>query len=136
MNRQDFQSLALERLEDAQTLLHAGRYSGAYYIAGYAVECALKACIARQTNQDDFPPKNAREYYVHDIEDLLGHANLETEHKAQSASDPAFEASWTVVKDWNEEARYQPATQQAAEGIISAISDPQHGVLPWLRRYW
>lgn len=30
MNRQDFQRLALERLEDAQALLRAGRYSGSY----------------------------------------------------------------------------------------------------------
>jgi HEPN domain-containing protein len=30
-------------------LLEAGLYAGAYYLAGYAVECALKACIAKKT---------------------------------------------------------------------------------------
>ena len=32
-----------ERLEDARALLTAGRYGGAVYVGGYAVECALKS---------------------------------------------------------------------------------------------
>ena len=46
MNRADFQRLADVRIDEAGVLLAAGRWSGAYYLAGYAVECALKACIA------------------------------------------------------------------------------------------
>ena len=76
MNRLEFQDLAVERLGDAEALLSAGRYAGAYYLAGYAVECALKACIARKTKQDDFPPKEAKDYWVHRIPDLLGFAGL------------------------------------------------------------
>ncbi|MCP5119377.1 MAG: HEPN domain-containing protein, partial [bacterium] len=49
MNRTDFQNLALERLDDAKVLLDGGRYNGAYYLSGYVVECALKACIAKLT---------------------------------------------------------------------------------------
>jgi len=51
MNRGDFQQLAEEHLRHAKALLDAGLYSGAYYMCGYAVECALKACISRKTNQ-------------------------------------------------------------------------------------
>jgi hypothetical protein len=32
-------------VRDAAALLKAKRYSAAYYLAGYAVECALKACV-------------------------------------------------------------------------------------------
>jgi HEPN domain-containing protein len=53
MNRDDFQSLATERLDDAAALLNAGRYAGSYYVSGYAIECALKACIARRTRQEN-----------------------------------------------------------------------------------
>jgi HEPN domain-containing protein len=56
MNRRDFQKLALIRIEDARVLFRGGRYDAAYYLAGYAVECALKACIAKQTMRHDFPP--------------------------------------------------------------------------------
>jgi HEPN domain-containing protein len=45
MNRFDSQKLASLRLREAKALLAAGFPEGAYYLAGYAVECALKACL-------------------------------------------------------------------------------------------
>ena len=61
MNRIDLQKLAEDRIADAAALLNAGRWSAAYYLAGYAVECALKACIAKQTQAGDFPDKRIAE---------------------------------------------------------------------------
>src|SRR5262249_32127022 len=55
--RSDFQQLADVRIDEAAVLLAQGKFDGAYYLAGYAVECGLKACIARLTSQDDYPPK-------------------------------------------------------------------------------
>ncbi len=57
MNRKDLQSLADERLGDAKVLLASNRYGGAYYLVGYAVECGLKACIAKLTQAEDFYDK-------------------------------------------------------------------------------
>ena len=51
MNRNDFQQLADVRINEAEALLVQGKYDGAYYLAGYAVECGLKACIAKLTDQ-------------------------------------------------------------------------------------
>ena len=48
MKRNELQELASERLKEAQALLGAGFWSGAYYLSGYSIEFALKACIARQ----------------------------------------------------------------------------------------
>jgi hypothetical protein len=45
--RRDFRTLAELRAEEARVLLRSRRQLGAYYLAGYAVECALKACIAK-----------------------------------------------------------------------------------------
>jgi len=50
MNRNDFQQLADVRIDEAVVLLDQGKYDGAYYLAGYAVECSLKACIAKLTD--------------------------------------------------------------------------------------
>src|SRR5689334_13393852 len=40
-----WQELAERWLVDADTLLNDRRWGAAYYLAGYAVECGLKACI-------------------------------------------------------------------------------------------
>ena len=37
VSRTDFQQMADERLSEAKLLLDAGKWSGAYYLAGYAV---------------------------------------------------------------------------------------------------
>jgi HEPN domain-containing protein len=47
--------LAEARLADAKVRLKNRRYDGAYYLAGYAIECALKACIAGRAKRHDFP---------------------------------------------------------------------------------
>ena len=54
MNRTDLQKLSNARIREARILFAAGEYSGAYYLAGYAVECALKACIAKSVKRHDF----------------------------------------------------------------------------------
>lgn len=136
MNRVEFQILAAERLDDAAALLKTGRYSGAYYISGYAIECALKACIARKTMQDDFPPKEAAKFYVHDLPKLLDIAGLGEAFTNEAGQDPAFRTNWATVKEWTEEARYQRNGQQQAEEMVAASSDPEHGVLQWLKRNW
>ena len=51
----DLRAVAAARLQDAQTLLAAGRYDWAVYTSGYAVECALKARIAITLNWSGFP---------------------------------------------------------------------------------
>ena len=41
--------LAETRRTEALCLLAANLFCGAYYLAGYAIECGLKACIATQS---------------------------------------------------------------------------------------
>jgi len=100
VNRGDFQALALERLDDAQALLAAGRFGCAYYVAGYAVEFALKACIARKTQEFDFPPKDAPALYVHDLQRLAKRAELDGRLEKLGVL-------WIIVKDWSETSRYE-----------------------------
>jgi len=74
MNRDDFRKLAETRLEDAKVLLDAGHFGAAYYFAGYAVECALKACVCKNTHEFDFPPKDTSKYYQHNLKKLAERA--------------------------------------------------------------
>lgn len=106
MNRQEFRELAEARLLDARALFDAGRYDAAYYLAGYAVECSLKACISRLTREFDFPPKAKKvtDYYSHDLEKLLGIAGL-AEFKVALEQDGILARNWNFVTRWSEESR-------------------------------
>jgi len=136
LNRRDFQDLALIRLQEAEVLLQNGHYSGAYYLSGYVIECALKACIAKYTREFDFPDKQiAQASHTHDLTALVRLARLELQLQALR-SDPDFEPKWSATKDWSEQSRYKIHTEQDAKGIYLAITDPTHGVLQWLQQHW
>jgi HEPN domain-containing protein len=140
VNRDDFRKLAETRLEDAKALLKAGRFDAAYYLAGYAVECALKACLCGRTREFDFPPKpkDVNDYYTHDLDALLTTAKLRSSLKEESRTNTKLAAYWSVVKDWKEDRRYLYTgsdTERGARALIEAISDPEHGVLQWLAKY-
>lgn len=136
MNRRDLKNLALTRLKEVEVLLTNRQYSGAYYLSGYVIECALKACIAKQTHKFDFPDKkNVIDSYTHDLEKLVKVAKLNTQLKS-ALNNPNFSSRWLEVKDWSEESRYQKYNRQKALDIYSAITDPNHGVLQWVQQHW
>lgn len=138
MNRLLFKKLSTSRLKEAQTLLKRGHYSGAYYISGYAVECALKACIAKKTRKGDFPldRKSLENIYTHELEKLIKGAGLDIELDKQVRIDKTFAIYWGVAKDWSEDARYEQHHRKKAEDMILSITDSKKGVLQWIQKYW
>ena len=137
--RSDFQTLAQLRIRDGEVLLKAGNYSGCYYLSGYAIECALKACIARRIKEFEFPPKwnvVRDSYYTHELPKLLIAAELNQEFEQKKNSDPKFDASWTVVKDWSEESRYNQYNEKEAQDFFEAVTDPTSGIFTWLSTLW
>jgi HEPN domain-containing protein len=136
VNRRDLQNIALTRLKEVEVLLENRQYSGAYYLSGYVVECALKACIAKQTRKFDFPDKKTVfDSYTHDLEKLVKVAKLDSELKTL-LKDVEFLTAWVVLKDWSEESRYQKHDRQKALDIYSAITDSNHGILQWVQQHW
>ena len=136
MNRIDFQEIAEFRLRESKALLDAGFPDGAYYLAGYAVECALKACIAKRTREHDFPEKDSKEYYVHDLEKLLGFAKLKDDFYQALRANPAMNANWIITKNWAKTSRYQRKTVADATELLNAIEDQTGGLLTWVRKRW
>jgi hypothetical protein len=98
----------------------------------------LKACIARQTNEHDFPDlKFVRRIYTHNLQELLGLAGLREEFRKKANLDENFRLNWAVVKDWSEDARYRvEVSRQKAQELIEAIVDSRSGVLSWLKTLW
>ncbi len=143
MNRIDFQRLAELRLREARALLATELPNGAYYLAGYAVECALKACIAKLTEQHDFPDKRlAEKSHTHDVVKLLDAAGLSDLMKNDLASNGELELDWETVREWSEQSRYdffggnQTGGLAVAQMLIDAVESKEGGVLRWIRQCW
>ena len=138
MNRGDFQQFAEEHLRNAKALLDAGLYSGAYYMCGYVVECALKACICRRTKQFDFYPKPSihRLAWSHEIKDLIEASGLKGEFDRARQEDKDLDVNWKSVEGWKADSRYETHSQNDAQRLFDAISNPDHGVLSCIKQNW
>lgn len=137
MNRNDFQALAEIRIKEAKSLLDSGFPEGAYYLAGYSVECALKACIAKRTQQYEFPDKKlANDIHTHDLGKLLDLARLKDDLDRFLTERPEMEEGWDNILEWSEIDRYKRKTKADAEDLLKAIEDNRGGLLPWLRQRW
>lgn len=137
MTRVDLQRLADEKLKDAQTLLQAKSWSNAYYLAGYAVELAIKACIAKAFKADTIPDKAVVDRtYSHEFRKLLGTAGLTPALQQREQASNEFRTAWAVVNEWSPTDRYTENSEQDAKELIEAIGHATHGVLPWIRTHW
>jgi HEPN domain-containing protein len=125
------------RLKEARVLLEAGCFDGAYYLCGYAVECALKACIAKRTRRHDFPDKKTvNDSYSHSLTSLVGVAGLNALLGQEEQLDPAFALNGATLKDWSEERRYRLNSEKEARGLYQAVTSRKHGVMRWIRHHW
>lgn len=137
MKRKDFQELAALRLKEAKLLLQANCPEGAYYLAGYAAECALKACIARRTERFEFPDKKRVDRsWTHSLSELIQAAELDKNLGQARKHRPELDANWTIVTEWRPECRYQKRTLPQAEALIKALEGRKNGVLRWLKHHW
>ncbi len=137
MNRRDLQILSRIRLVEANALLVAGFPDGAYYLSGYAVECALKACIAKGTKRYDYPDKKSVDAsYTHNLRDLIKVANLELARLEEARTDSDFRNNWDLVQQWSEQSRYRRHDSEMAEALLNAVSGRKHGVMRWIKRHW
>ena len=138
MNRSDLQILADTRIADAQALIDAGRWAAAYYLLRYAVECALKVCVAEEFHEHEIPTKDlVNDFYTHRLDKLLAISRLKPPFEERRVRDPQFEKSWDRLKDWTEAARYNHTiTERKARLMLVAVTDASFGVLTWVKELW
>jgi hypothetical protein len=130
MMRNEFQGLAKLRAHEADILAKKHKQQGAYYLAGLAVECALKACIAKKTKRHQFPLgfDDARNVYSHKLLQLVKTANLETQLDSEIKNNPRFAVNWGVVKNWDVERRYDLRGLNGTD-MVKAVISPRKYVL-------
>lgn len=121
----ELDSVAQARLEDARALLAAGRFDGATYLCGYAVEIALKARICKTLDWPEFPSTGNefepyRSFRTHELEILLRLSGQEVRIKQDHFG------VWNVVTVWRVETRYSvigTVRRQDAAAMIAAAEE-------------
>jgi len=139
LNRTELQQLSSERIEDTQALLAASRWPGAYYLAGYSLECALKSCVLAYVERTGIifqDRKFAEKCWTHDLEELVKRADLTAERDKAAGTIPDLGKNWLIAKDWTEASRYKMSTQLQAERLFNAINHNTDGVLQWVKTFW
>ena len=119
-------------------MLAAGQWDAAYYLLGYCVECALKACVAKQFRLHEVPDKKfVNSFYTHDLDELLTISSVKSKKENYAKTDSSFEINWNTVRDWSETKRYEVGITEAfARGMYDAVTSTASGVLPWLKTQW
>jgi HEPN domain-containing protein len=137
LTKANLERLAQMRLDDAIVLLRANKASSAYYLAGYAIELALKVCISKLFQPDTIPDKAFVDaIYTHKLSTLLNVAGLAQQFDADSKADPELATNWVMACKWNETSRYEFHDPLSAAALIGTIAEPQHGVFQWLKKHW
>lgn len=74
--------------------------------------------------------------YTHNLKELVKVADLRDGLRTAAETDPVFGEYWDIVESWSEQSRYGRNSVQSAQNLIEAISDRNHGVFKWVKRYW
>lgn len=115
------QNLSSDRLEDAKALYKAGRYDGAFYICGYAVELGLKKKICETLGWEGYPNtesefRRLKSLKIHDLDTLLHFSGVESQLKKENFIE------WSIVASWDPEIRYssEKRTEQSAKLLLES----------------
>lgn len=109
----DMERTAKAHLADARVLHRGGRFDGAVYLCGYALEIALKGHICHTLKWPVFPPPSGeyRSLLTHNLETLLWFSGIRDRVRMTGG---APNPDWSVVRNWNPEMRYSPVGAQTA----------------------
>jgi hypothetical protein len=134
--RATLQRLAQAKIDDARLLMQHQRYSNAYYLCGYGIEFALKACIAKQIIAETIPDRTVLTgVLTHKFDELIALAGLKADLDAQRR-DREFDSRWAIVSRWSEQVRYDIVDVVTATAMQDAVENDQHGVMKWLQQHW
>ena len=95
MTRSHFQQLSKLHMSHAEALLNAALFSGAYYISGYAVECALKTSAKIRISSIFIRiPRWFNKAWTHNFPNLIEVSGLKTEFDAERQQDSDLDVNW------------------------------------------
>jgi HEPN domain-containing protein len=115
MTGPEFEAVARERIDDAKALRDTGRFAGAVYMCGYAVECALKASICRHQQWQEYRlDPDYRLMKTHSFEFLVSFCGRELDIRQKLMTE------WILLREWGPEWRYLTAPITDPDDMINA----------------
>ncbi len=120
----ELRAMSDARVRDARALYAAGRYDGAAYIVGYAVEYRLKGRIATSILRSGQFPRSTAEFdrlvriKSHRMAELLKLAGRESKIVKGSSIEQAWDQ---FHSNWSPESRYAPVGTTAASKALAII---------------
>lgn len=128
---------SIHRRDDAIALLNAGRWRGAMYLAGYSIECLLKAKLMRMfgcSNLIDLEEELQRRgllasgatIFTHQLEVLVRLTNGLDRLRQDAVLWPLF----NIVNRWIPAWRYNPhpSSPEDAEDYLAAVNKIRHWI--------
>jgi len=139
MTRTGLRELSRLRLREAEALYRAHLYDGCVYLAGYAIELALKARICRVLRVKEYPLSGeiGRTFKIHSLDELKVLAGLSGEIDVNK--NKALFDNWSRAVEWDPEQRYDaPGKYDAgkAGAILDSLTAKPNGVFTWLSLRW
>jgi len=122
-------SLSRIRIRDGEALLRTGqpeRYGAAIYLAGYALECAMKACICADKKCKCLPA----EYWHHDLMALARRTvwwNLADVGRGLHGRLASVAAEWDVTMRYS----VVPYTARDVLEFIATVTELSKEFAPW-----
>src|SRR5260370_932859 len=92
-----FRQASIERLHDAKCLLEAGRFQGAIYLCGYALECQLKANVCTARRVESLEEREAKKL-GHELTRVLDAARLS---RKLSENEDLRDAFYWIANRWS-----------------------------------
>lgn len=144
----EIKELSNSRIDEAKILFENDKYDGAFYLAGYSVELALKAKICekigipnlfdvnnQETNKIDNVSEIRKVFKTHNLYFLLIMCGLKNKYDNDKASNRnLFEANSLLFNNWSENCRYKPCGHMRpldVEKLIKLLTD-DNGLLKWI----
>ena len=148
--------LVKTRLEEAEVLCNAGKYDGAFYLAGYSVELMLKAKVCEKLGFDDLFDESPdvdkelktpigevkKSIKTHNLSVLLIYTGLVRQLQLDKVNNPKLMQVYGYLMSiqgnnqtpWSEQARYLPIGSQKevdVKAFIQSLKD-NDGLLKWI----
>ncbi len=125
-----FLRVAIQRFSDAQTLFRGGRNTAAIYLAGYAVECGLKALLLSTVTTRKGVPAILESFRGSGGHNL---GTLKARYLKRSRTDfsKSVAGQLVYVNSWTTSLRYEPSNASLREA--RRFLDSTQEIITWIQ---
>lgn len=122
-----FRAASIERFEDAECLHEGGRFQGAIYLCGYALECELKyhICEARRT---EYLEEGEAKQLGHELFELLDPAGRA---KSLAGNRDLWLAFQNITSQWSTDIRY--SSGRSSRRVSGRFIKDSWDLMLWLK---